>query len=142
MALPKIGSDPFLVLNGDSLCRVDLKALFAAHCDWNTDATLLVTQVADTSPYGRVQLHDNGRIIGFEEKGIGQEPGWINAGTYLLHKKLIEAIPTGESVSLEREMFPQWLKKKMHGYPGEGDFLDIGTGETYASAQVFFARGR
>lgn len=140
LALPWLDSDPVLVLNGDSFCQVDLKALFTGHSTWGADATLLLTQVTDTSRYGRVQVNEDGQITGFEEKGTVKEPGWINAGTYLLHKKLIEGIPADRFVSLERDMFPQWLCKKMYGYQGGRDFLDIGTEESYAAAEEHFAQ--
>jgi NDP-sugar pyrophosphorylase family protein len=44
-------------------------------------------------------------------------------------------------VSIEREMFPTWSHiGNLHGFRGQGEFLDIGTPESYRAAEEFFAR--
>ncbi|HEY2251690.1 MAG TPA: hypothetical protein VGH74_11540, partial [Planctomycetaceae bacterium] len=65
----------------------------------------------------------------------------INAGIYLIPQELVEQIPAGRTVSIEREMFPAWSQNgKLRGFRGEGEFLDIGTPESYRAAEEFFAR--
>ena len=136
-ALPLIESDPVLVLNGDSYCEVDLRAFLAWHRDRQARGSLVLVHVPDAGRYGRVQVDGSDRIVHFEEKGRG-DPGWINAGVYLLARAMIDSIPAGRAVSLEHEVFPAWLQTGLYGFPTPGRFIDIGTPESYLQAQSFF----
>jgi NDP-sugar pyrophosphorylase family protein len=135
-ALPRLASDPVLVLNGDSWCEADLRTLWATHGAREASATLLVTHVADTRRYGRVALDVMGRVTSFCEKGGDPSPGWINAGVYVLSRRLIAAIPPAGAVSLEREVLPSWVGRGLYGHATHGRFLDIGTPESYQAAQA------
>jgi len=138
-ALPHVASDPALVMNGDSFCRADLPAMWARHHTLGTEATLLLVSVANTQRYGRVRTDENGFVVAFEEKGGSEGSGWINSGIYLIGRRLIETIPAGSTVSLEREVFPKWIGQGLGACFSEGRFLDIGTPEAYATAEEFFA---
>ena len=137
-ALPLFRSDPVLVMNGDSFCRVDLSSFWTWHRARAANATLLLTQVSDTQRYGRVQVGDDGHVLAFEEKSHQSTPGLINAGIYSLSHRLLKTIPPIKVVSLEREIFPAWIGRGLYGYRSEGSFLDIGTPEGYALAELFF----
>jgi NDP-sugar pyrophosphorylase family protein len=64
----------------------------------------------------------------------------VNAGVYFLNRSLIEGIPSERPVSLEREMSPAWVvEKRCFGFRCHCSFLDIGTPESYAQADSFFA---
>jgi NDP-sugar pyrophosphorylase family protein len=142
-ALPLLTRPTVLVLNGDSYCDLDPAAFFAQHQGSGAEATLALTAVADASRYGKVRLSDDGRVERFEEKQAGAGPGWINAGVYLLARRLVEEVPAGRAVSLERDVFPGWAASgRCRGYRAAGRFLDIGTPESYAEAATFFARDR
>jgi D-glycero-alpha-D-manno-heptose 1-phosphate guanylyltransferase len=139
LALPFFRSDNVLVLNGESYCGADLRPLYAYHVSRDSEATLLLVRCADTKRYGRVQTDDEGHILRFDEKGAGKGPGMINAGVYLVKRYLLQSIPEGEPVSLERDVFPSWIGRNFYGYEGTGPFLDIGTPESYALAEQFFS---
>ena len=128
-----------LAMNGDSFCEVDLGDFWACHRSRETDATLVMAEVPSAAPYGRLQVDADGHIRGFDEKDAKGGPGWINAGIYLLSRRLLGTIPEGRPVSLEREMFPSWIGRNICGYRSAGRFIDIGTPERYASAERFFA---
>jgi len=126
-------------MNGDSFCEANLEDFWAWHCERDTNATLLLTYVSDTSRYGRVEVDAEGCICGFQEKDGRNVGGWINAGVYLVKRSLIQTVPTERSVSLERDVFPYYAGSDLYGYRNEGRFLDIGTPETFAIAAQFFA---
>lgn len=135
LALPLIKSDHALILNGDSICYADLKAMWKWHNSKNSDATILITQVPDVSRYGQVQISlESAAVTQFEEKGATSGSGWVNAGVYILSRKLIEEIPAGSFVSMERQIFPSWIGRGLLAYQSSGAFLDIGTPESYQSA--------
>ena len=137
-ALPLFDSDPVLVLNGDSFCETDLRVFWNWHCAREAEATLLLTKVSDTTRYGQVVVDAHDHILRFDEKAPGTGPGWINAGIYLIRRTLAQTIPTSRAVSLERETFPAWIGHALCAHRSEGRFLDIGTPETYATADQFF----
>ncbi len=138
LALPIFSSDAILVMNGDSYTDVDL----GAYVDWffrkNREISLVLTKVSDTTRYGNVTINGDECITAFAEKGRSSCAGWINAGIYLMKKSLIESVPEGRPYSLERELFPSMVGKKLFGFRNEGRFIDIGTPEAYNLAEDFF----
>lgn len=131
-----------LLMNGDSYCAADLKRFRAGHEQRSPgQASLVLTEVADTSRFGKVEFSPDHRVDRFLEKQAAGGKGWINAGIYLIDRPLVEQIPAGRAVSIEREMFPAWSQSRvLHAFPGAGSFLDIGTPESYQAAAEFFAR--
>jgi NDP-sugar pyrophosphorylase family protein len=138
-ALPLLTSDPILVLNGDSFCEAQLTQFLHWHVESRAEATLLLTWVARAGRFGQVHLDALGRVARFEEKGAARGPGWISAGIYLIGRRLLSHLSAMEASSLEREVFPAWIGRGLHGYMSQGEFLDIGTPDAYAEAQDFFA---
>lgn len=138
LALPQVSAPLILTMNGDSYCAADLPDFTTWHRKQQFAGSLVLTHVSDTSRYGRVLTNADGRVLSFEEKREGSGPGWINAGIYLLERALLEEIPSGRAVSLEREMFPNWISRSLGGYARECPFLDIGTPESYAATERFF----
>ncbi len=137
LALPLITSHCALVMNGDSLCAVNLSTLWARHQMLGLEGTVVLVKSSETGRYGKVKVDAAGKVISFEEKISSNGSGWINAGVYLLNRRLIEGIPYGTSCSLERDMFSSWVQQGLHGYKSTGPFLDIGTPESYGLAEAF-----
>ena len=133
----------FLVLNGDSYLDVDLRSLVASHRVHRTHdphalATIAALAVEDAGAYGTLELDSDGHIRRFREKDA-TGPGCINAGVYVLEPGLLDLIPTGRRVSIEKETFPLVLDRGYHlfGHPVEGFFVDIGTPEGYRRFQSY-----
>ncbi len=129
-----------MVLNGDSYCKVDLAAFIEWHFDSGNRNSMIVTHVDDARQFGSVQVDTAGRIIAFQEKSPGSgvpTPGLINAGIYILCSELIESIPAGRPVSLEREIFPRWVDGDFRVFRSKGAFVDIGTPVSFASASEY-----
>jgi len=129
-----IQSNPFIVLNGDSMIRADLPALVKFHERKDALITLVLTQVEDMTRYGSVQLGDDRSIKGFREKGQSGG-GFINAGIYSMDRRILEAIPPERKVSLELEVLPIFAGRGMYGMSVADSFIDIGTPEAYSEAQ-------
>jgi NDP-sugar pyrophosphorylase family protein len=142
LALDLVDTDPLLVANGDSLFRTDLGRFWSWHLARELQASLLLAQVDDASRFGRVECKELGRITRFAEKDGVASPGWINAGIYLLARSRISAIPSGQPVSLEHDIFPQWLPQGLHGLRAKGLFMDIGTPESYRQAESALRQGQ
>jgi len=140
LALPFLRSHIILIMNGDSFCRANLRNLPSWHREHGANATLMLVRVPDVSRYGRVRLNSKGLITSFDEKHVDGGPGWINAGIYLFKRRILEDIPAGREVSLEREILPSLVGRGLFGFCSKGPFLDIGTPEAYAGAGRFFNR--
>lgn len=124
----------FLVLNGDILTDLDYGSVLLRHAAVQADATLVLTEVEDTSTYG-VCVLDGSRIVAFVEKpppGTLPDQRAINAGTYVLEPHVLRAFPQGR-LSFERQVFPGVVEQGLHleGYVAEGVWADLGTPERY-----------
>jgi mannose-1-phosphate guanylyltransferase len=132
-----LAKDPFLMLNGDILTDLDFNRLYEFHKQKGGLATISLIEVADPSRYGAVDLDSESRILRFVEK---PEPGrapsnLINAGIYVLEPEIINYIPEGKKVSMEKEVFPILAaNKQLYGYQGINFWKDIGVPEDYLDA--------
>jgi mannose-1-phosphate guanylyltransferase len=127
-------SGRFLALNGDVLTDLDLTALIDFHEQRGAGATLGLYPVEDSTGYGLVQHDEEGAVLEFLEKPDPPRPGAINAGTYVLEPEVLERIPAGRMVSIEREVFPQMIGNGLYALPLEGYWMDLGTPERYLQA--------
>ncbi|HBI41629.1 MAG TPA: galactokinase [Planctomycetales bacterium] len=140
-ALPHLNSPTILLLNGDSYCGMDLHSFARNHRRRDADVSIALTRVEDAGRYGRVVTTAGGLVTAFAEKQPAGGLGWINAGVYLLERRLLDEIPTGRPVSLEREMLPAWIDSKtVYGHRRARPFLDVGTPESYLSAATFMQK--
>ena len=127
----------FFALNGDSLREADLGELVAFHRSSGAKATILLTPVADPSRYGLVRTAADGRVETFLEKPRPEEidTDLINAGLYVLEPEILDLVPPGRAVSIEREVFPRLAAEgSVFGTALPGYWLDVGTPETYLQA--------
>jgi len=121
--------DPITVLNGDVLTAHDIGAQIRQHVSMGCDATLHLVEVDDARAYGSVPTDDKGQIIEFVEKSENPPTNFINAGCYIFTKSVIDQIPRGRVVSVERETFPELLATggKLWSFKSRDYWIDIGT---------------
>ncbi len=126
----------FLVVNGDVLTDLDLTAHLAAHEERDAVASLALYPVDDASSYGLVRRDPDGVVRGFLEKPDPAEidTDEVNAGAYVLERAVVDLIPRGRAVSIEREIFPRLVGQGLYGLRLEGYWMDIGTPERYLQA--------
>lgn len=141
LAFPLFRSGTVLVMNGDSFCDVNLRFFWNWHRQREANASLVLVETADVGQFRSVEVNPVGEVTGFQEKNMTNRAGWVNAGVYLIASSLIETIPEGGAVSLERTIFPVWIGHGLYGYQSEGRFLDIGTPENFATAKRFLCPG-
>lgn len=140
LALWKIEGLHALVMNGDSIFKLNYKDLMAFHFKKKAEATIALRKMDDTGRYGRVKLNRAGRISGFEEKGSGSIPGFINGGVYVIEKYFLMEPEFRGRFSMEKDCFEKYFPhSKLYGFPSDGYFLDIGIPDDYLKAQHEFA---
>jgi mannose-1-phosphate guanylyltransferase len=134
---PHLTSDRFFVLNADIVSTMDLGAMVRAHAANKGAGTISLKEVApaDVVHYGVVRedeqaAHEGAiRIADFVEKP--KDPGLapsrlINAGAYLLDRSVLDLVPKGALVSMEKEVFPQLIPRGLYGLPFQGEWHDVG----------------
>ena len=130
--------DTFLVFNSDILSDIDISEIVRFHKEKGALATIAATQVDNPSAYGVIEHDEKGFITAFKEKPLPHETNsnLINAGIYVFEPDLLDEIPTGRVVSIERETFPLLLEKgyKISVYNKCSYWLDLGTPEKYMKA--------
>lgn len=129
--LPIIGDDITIVLSGDVIADINVKALVDAHKKSGAVATMALTRVDNPSEFGIVGLDDTGRIIRFKEKPKTKEETFsnlVNAGIYVLGPEALRAIPEGEVFDFSKQLFPKLLDtgQKLQGVTLEGFWMDVG----------------
>jgi mannose-1-phosphate guanylyltransferase len=134
--------DSFLALNGDVLTDLDLSALLTAHRERAARATIALHPVDDAAAYGLVDVDAAGRVVAFTEKTGEHRPGEINAGAYVLERSVLDLIPAGREVSIEREVFPHLVGEGLGALVLDGYWMDIGTPERYLQASWDILEGR
>jgi NDP-sugar pyrophosphorylase family protein len=123
---------PVLALNGDELLDLDFRALVAEHEASTAAATIVVAQVR--SPYGVVQVEDDGTITGFREAPLLEH--WVNSGVYVLGEEAVALLP--EKGDHELSTFPQLAgERRLHAHRHEGVWLTVNTPKDLRRAGEF-----
>jgi NDP-sugar pyrophosphorylase family protein len=139
-------SERFLVCNGDVLTDLDITAVVRFHEERGAEATIALTQVDDPSAFGVVPTATDGRVHAFVEKPPRDKAptNWINAGTYVLEPSMLQRIPRGIPLSIERVTFPNMLEHggALYAVHSDAYWLDIGTPQKYLEAHRDLLAGR
>jgi mannose-1-phosphate guanylyltransferase len=129
--------ETFVVVNGDVLTDLDLSSLVAFHRDRGAEGTIALHPVANPSAFGVVPTDKEGRVTAFVEKPPRDEAptNEINAGTYILEHSVLERIPEGGRVSIERETFPAMVRDgNLFARSDDAYWLDTGTPSAFLQA--------
>ena len=130
-------SGNFLVTNADTWLGTGVNNAWQAGAP-----AMAVVELSDAGRYGRVQLDDQNRVIGFHEKSSSKGTGWINAGLCHLDAEFFKGwnhIP----FSLERISFPGLATRgALKAVALRTDFVDIGVPEDYFRFCRWIAAGK
>jgi UTP-glucose-1-phosphate uridylyltransferase len=96
--------DSVVVLNGDVLTAIDLKAVIGLHRERQARATIVLTPVPDPSAYGLVETDAAGNVRRFLEKPRPEEisTNHINAGIYVLEPETFDRPEQGKEHDAEQ----------------------------------------
>jgi mannose-1-phosphate guanylyltransferase len=149
--------DRVVVLNGDILTDFDVGQVVAFHQEKGAQATIALRAVERPHAFGVLDTDGDGRVSAWrepteeEKKRVATNPGpptgesdYINAGIYVLEPQVIEQIPAGRPVSIERETYPGLIASgaPVYGIAPTGYWMDIGRPEQYLAANEAVLTGR
>ncbi len=143
-----IKSDPFIVMNGDSICNIDFREFLNFHIHKNALLSMVLTRSKIYQDFGNITLDESQTIINYQEKEkiidenkeVNEANTYehlINAGIYIMQKDIFSYMPNIGQFSLEYDFFPKIVsntKNKCFGFITESELIDIGTPERYKNA--------
>lgn len=103
--------EPFFLWYGDNLSTCDLKKLYTFHSQKGGDATMALFYREDPTASGIVGFDENDRIFRFLEKPRQDQifSHWVNAGIYILERKVLDFIPAAGPSDFSHDIFPKML---------------------------------
>ena len=150
-ALEIIGTDTFVIVNGDTLTDLDLRALVDAHQahEGHSGSGVLVTLalVPNREPhkYGGVSMRDDGVVTGFVGRGAsgsGSVHGSYHfIGVQVVHADAFRRLPPGEPASSIGGTYDALIAGRsgsVRGFVSDAAFWDIGTPEDHARTSAEF----
>jgi len=139
LAVEKAREKDLLILNGDTIFKIDLPVLTSFHEDNASACTLALKPMKDFERYGVVEINEEGLITRFKEKKHYQE-GLINGGAYLLNVGRFRQQKRPSVFSFEKDYLERcYTFMPMYGCVQEGYFIDIGIPEDFEKAQTDLA---
>ncbi len=130
-ALPLL-DDRFFLVNGDTLCDVDLRALFDAHLARNARVTLAVTPNPAPQRYGGVLTDTDGWVRGFARAGDPRNPAHF-VGVQIVDAAVFETLRDGDPAASIGGLYDTLLAHagQVAVHHVVGHFRDIGTTADY-----------
>lgn len=137
--------EPFLVMNGDTLCELDVDALCRYHERHNPLATMVVREDPDVDGWGVLELDADQRIFRINGRGRAHDGPRIRrmfAGVHIIHPRLLRTVPVGRESSII-DAYAREIEQgeSVYGYPLHSYWSDIGTSQRYAESQNDVERG-
>lgn len=147
-ASKQINIEDFMVINGDSINLLDFKKFIDIYSIDRPDILIAIKRLTKLNRYGIVNIDRDKRVTGFIEKGEpikDRNSGFVNTGIYIFSKKILKQFDKRNDFpfSLERDMIPALIKGKnfkIMAFESKGDFIDIGTPESFKMAEDFLER--
>lgn len=130
--LPRGVQEPFLVMNGDVLTRLNPSQLLRFHLEHEAAGTLCVREHITTVPFGVVQAKGV-ELAGFEEKPSYRQ--LVNAGVYVIDPKLLPLLPAHQATDMPTLLeSAQQSGHRVVVCPIHEYWIDVGRPETLRQA--------
>jgi len=136
-----VRSETVLIMNGDSYIDANLAELVADHMKAQADLSLVVNPPDGRGDCGSVYVNPQGFVERFAEKQYSSRAPFVNAGIYMVARRLLLEVPAGVPISLEQDLFPRWLQegRSLKASVAFCRCIDIGTPDRFQSAQDLLA---
>ena len=135
-----IESKSFLVINGDSFCKLDYEKFCMFFKKNDPIAQIAVSRSTNAKNYASIKLDSNNNIIEYKEKQniCENTEKFISTGIYQFSSEIMNFIDGDKFVSLEFDIIPKLIRslpKRIYSYKTKGEFIDIGTPKNYEKSQ-------
>jgi len=133
-ALPLIGAETFLIVNGDTLTDVDLEALAAAHASSSALVTLALVPNREPLRYSGLLLDERSRVTGLARRGPGAAGSFHFIGVQVASADAFRSLPLGEAANSIGASYDRLMADRpgcIGGFVSNAAFWDIGTVADY-----------
>ncbi len=136
-------ADLVLLVNGDSLCRWPIEAMVERHRSVESEATLLLSSVADVESFGGVGIDDNEQIVSFPGGPCSprETRQLVFAGAHIFDPELLRRVRPGASdsvVDLYRPMVE--AGGQLQAFVSDQQWHDLGNPHRYLKALLEWMR--
>lgn len=136
LACKNATSENVIIMNGDTMFKVNISELLNYHINNNAECTLSLKPMNDFERYGVVKINKDGSIQSFNEKKYYQS-GLINGGVYALNRISFLSVDFPEKFSFEKDYLEKYFSSnKMTGLIQDEYFIDIGIPEDFKRAGI------
>lgn len=129
--------EPMVVIQGDNITEIDLRALLRFHEAQGGLVTIALLPVPDPTLFGIAKLDASGKILKFTEKPTRSAcfSNLANTGLYVLEHEALELVPAGRAFDFSNDLFPQLVANgTAYGCVVEGFWADVGNLDGYLAA--------
>jgi len=140
-ALAIIGADTFLIVNGDTLTDVDLRALADAHASSGALVTLALVPNHEPVRYGGVRLEEGSRVIGFAPRGPAAAGSFHFIGVQIANAEAFRSLPAGRAINSIGGAYDALIASRpgsVRGLVCDAGFWDVGTVPQYWQTSLAF----
>jgi len=135
--------EPFLVINGDTICEIDLKKAIAFHQERDAIATMVLREDKTPEKYGVIGLDSENRIQRFvdlvkpNQKDLRK---FMFTGIHIFSPPVFEYIPPLINCCLNRYVYPRMIENHegVFGFETKDFWSDLGTLESYFKTNISF----
>ena len=144
--MPIIDSDPFFIVNGDTLTDLDLNALATAHAASGAQVTLALIPNTEPEQYGGVSIDATGRVTGFPRRGAAAIGSHHFIGVQIAAASVFRALPADQPINSIPGIYSTLITADadaIRGYVCGAAFWDVGTTADYwRTSRAFAPAGR
>jgi NDP-sugar pyrophosphorylase family protein len=136
-------SDPFLVVNGDTLCDIELAPMIAAHEASGALVTLAVAPNPAPDRYNGLAVDADNRLAGFVPRGQ-VSASWHFVGVQVVSATMFEALPDGVQAETIHGIYRAAdgsARAGLHVHRVSSSFIDVGTPADYLAAAQSIGHG-
>ncbi|MDR4504203.1 MAG: nucleotidyltransferase family protein [Candidatus Scalindua sp.] len=121
----------FYLIYGDSFLPVNYSSIERRFFEVDKKVLMVVyDNRVDTSVPNNVSLDNRGMVTRYDKNRGNPVLQYVDAGVLALKKDILDSIPPDKEVSLEREIFPDYIAgQECAGFVTQERFYDIGTPE-------------
>lgn len=124
-----------LVINGDTLYKIDVTSLSQSHMDHSPLCSIALKPMKNFDRYGVVEINSNNVVTNFKEKQF-YTAGLINGGVYMLNAEAFLKKDFPQKFSFEKDFLEkEYANNNIYGFIQDNYFIDIGIPEDYQRAQ-------
>lgn len=122
-------SDMFILVNGDTLTNVDLRAMIQHHRECGALVSMALIPNPRPDKYGGVLLDERGAVTRFTRRGT-PGPSFHFIGPQVVNADVFAGLPDGIPAESVLEVYPRLMRERpgsVAGYSGDWTFQDVGT---------------